>query len=96
MPELTDREKLEEIKERVDFVEKGYAETEWAESIIIKDLRWVIALASAFLSLKEKLENGKLLADYISYGIANYKDAQELNPSNFADWLLTHIQKEVK
>ena len=46
-------EKLGEIKARVDYVEKGYAETEWAESVRIGDLRWLIAQAERAKKLEE-------------------------------------------
>ena len=86
MPELTDREKLEEIEEKIKTVSGG------TETLLNKEIDWLIGQTSTYLDLKEGLKNNQLLADF-------YKDQMGdiiPRPEEFADWLLTHIQKEVK
>ena len=82
MPKLTDRELIEKLKT-----------VHWTE-----EFERLISLASTFLSLKEGLENGELVKKWQDEVMNNFETGSAVSPGakGFIDWLLTHIEKEVK
>jgi len=88
MPELTDRERLEEIREYVEPLGKVFSVRMYA------DTAWLIGQTSAFLSLKERLVSGELWTQFYNDWLK--KTGAYHTTQDFIAWLLTYIQKEVK
>ena len=81
MPKLTDQQRLKEIKWRG---EHGDYQGE--------DYDWLLALASAYLELKEGLKNGELLKRFIAEVKGSWDDEETIK--HFIGWLLSKLEKK--